>query len=264
MTTPFVDIHCHLLPGIDDGAKDWSESVAMARLAAEDGATTVVATPHQLGSFSQVQGDDVRQRTAELNERLLSEHIPLTVLPGAEIRIEPELLDRLAGGELLSLGDHQRHVLLELPHQLYLPIESLLSELAARRVTVVLAHPERNEGILRRPELLGHLVDAGCLMQITAGSLCGTLGSHVCEMSEWMLAEGLVHVVATDAHNPRSRRPLLGRAYERLCALADAQTAHDLCCRHPARIAAGRAVTPGRRSTPHRRRNRWWSWRATG
>jgi protein-tyrosine phosphatase len=258
MTEAYVDIHCHILPGIDDGARDWNDALAMARLAVEDGTSTIVATPHQLGSWSQNCGDDIRRLTAELNERLQAEQIPLTVLPGGEARFEADLVDRIINGDVLTLGDHRRHMLVELPHDLFLPIDSLCKALVARRVSVILAHPERNQGILRQPDLLGSVVDAGCLTQITAGSLCGTLGSEMQQFSEWMVHEGLVHMVATDAHGPRTRRPLLGRAYEKLCELADEQTAQDLCCRIPARVAAGHTVTTGRRSV-HRRRTGWFS-----
>ena len=136
-----------------------------------------------------------------------------------------------------------------------------MHELAARRIAVVLAHPERNEGLLRQPDLAVDLVDAGCLMQLTAGSLCGTMGSHVHDMAEWMITEGLVHIVSTDGHSPRTRRPLMGRAYERICELTDVQTANDLCSRHPAQIAAGRTVEAGRRAVAGRRRTSWWSGR---
>jgi protein-tyrosine phosphatase len=263
MHEPFVDIHCHILPGIDDGAKHWDDALGMARLATEDGTATIVATPHQLGSWSDNRGDEIRPLVAELNTRLAAEDIPLTVLAGGEIRIEPGLVEQLVTGELVTLGDHRRHVLLELPHELYFPLDGLMAELAARRITVVLAHPERNEGILRQPELAAELVDAGCLLQLTAGSLCGTMGSHAKELAELMIADGLVHVVATDGHSPRTRRPLMGRAYERICELTDLQTADDLCSRHPARIAAGRSVTAGRRTIQRRRRTSWWSGRAT-
>ena len=258
MNEAYVDIHCHILPGIDDGARDWDDALAMARLAVEDGTSTIIATPHQLGSWNQNRGDDIRRLTAELNERLQAEQIPLTVLPGGEARFEAELVERIASGDVLTLGDRHRHVLVELPHELYLPLDSLLKSLVSRRISVILAHPERNQGILRQPELLGTVVDAGCLAQITAGSLCGTLGSELQQMSEWMVREGLVHIVATDAHGPRTRRPLLGRAYEKLCEIADEQTAQDLCYRIPARIAAGHTVTTGRRSVP-RRRTGWFS-----
>jgi protein-tyrosine phosphatase len=275
MTASFVDIHCHLLPGIDDGARDWDQSLAMARLALEDGTTTIVATPHQLGSFSQNRGDEIRLLTVELQERLQDAEIPLTVLPGGEIRVEPELVAGIASGDLLTLGDHHRHVLLELPHELYLPLDGILAELSRRRMVGILAHPERNLGLLRQPSLIESLVDAGCLMQITAGSLCGTLGPEPQEMSEWMLREGLVHLVATDAHGPRSRRPLLGRAHERLRELSDSQTADDLCGNHPGSVAAGHEVPAGRRTADSRqrkvptsagsprRRASWWARRAS-
>ncbi len=261
MVESLTDIHCHLLPGIDDGARNWDDTLAMARLAAEDGIATIVATPHQLGSWSDNRGDEIRRLVREANERLASERISVKVLAGGEIRIEPGLIDLLVTGELVTLGDHRRHVLLELPHELYIPLDGLMHELSARRIALVLAHPERNEGLLRQPDLAVDLVDAGCLMQLTAGSLCGTMGPHVEEMAQWMIAEGLVHVVSTDAHSPRTRRPLLGRAYERICELADVETADDLCSRNPAKIAAGRSVNAGRRVLQRRRRTSWWGGR---
>jgi protein-tyrosine phosphatase len=261
MHEPFADIHCHILPGIDDGAKNWDESLAMARMAADDGTETIVATPHQLGSWSHNLGDDYRPLVDELNERLVDAEIPITVLVGGEIRIEPGLIDQLVTGELVTLGDHRRHVLLELPHELYFPIDGLMEELASRQIGVVLAHPERNEGLLRQPDLAVDLVESGCLMQLTAGSLCGTMGPLFQDFAEWMIAEGLVHIVATDGHSPRTRRPLMGRAFERVCELASIGTAEDLCSRNPARIAAGRSVTVGRREADRRRRKSWWNWR---
>lgn len=259
MPEPFADIHCHLLPGIDDGAKHWEDTLAMARLAADDGTETIVATPHQLGSWSHNRGDEIRALVDECNQRLASERIPVNVLAGGEIRIEPGLIDELVTGELVTLGDHRRHVLLELPHEIYFPLDSLMDDLASRRIAIVLAHPERNAGLLRQPDFVVDLVDAGCLMQLTAGSLCGTMGSHVADMSEWMIVEGLAHVVSTDGHSPRTRRPLLGRAYDRICELADVETADYLCSRNPASVAAGRSVVAGRRVVQRRRRTSWWS-----
>lgn len=258
MNSSFVDIHCHLLPGIDDGAKDWDESLAMARLAIEDGTTTIIATPHQLGNFGHNAGDDIRRRVFALQQQLDQAGLPLKVLPGADVRIEPGLLDKLLSGDVLTLGDLRRHVLLELPHELYLPLESVIDELARRTMVGILSHPERNEGILRRPKVLAPLVDSGCLLQITAGSLCGTFGPACQQMSEWLLAEGLVHFVATDAHGSRSRRPLMRRAYERVAELTDESTATELCGRNPAAVADGQSVSVGRRRAARRRR-KWFT-----
>src|SRR5690242_20395363 len=119
MTSSFVDIHCHLLPGIDDGAKNWDDTLAMARMAVSDGTSTIICTPHQLGSFSHNEGDAIRNLVTEARERLAAEQIPLNVLPGADVRIEPGMVESIHRGEVLSLGDYKRHVLLELPHELY-------------------------------------------------------------------------------------------------------------------------------------------------
>jgi protein-tyrosine phosphatase len=258
MTTSFVDIHCHILPGIDDGATDWDESLGMAELAASDGTSTIIATPHQLGGFGHNRGDAIRRSVKELHQRLTAAGVPLTVLPGADVRVEEQLVERLLSGEVLTLGDHGRHVLLELPHELYLPLEPLIERLSRRNIAAILSHPERNQGILRRPEMLAPLVNAGCLMQITAGSLCGAFGADCQQLTESMSGSGLVHFVATDGHGARSRRPLMSRAFERVSQLAGLDMAVELCSGNPARVAAGQPVQSGRRSSQANRR-RWWS-----
>jgi protein-tyrosine phosphatase len=263
MNISFVDIHCHFLPGIDDGARDWDESLAMARIAVADGISTIVATPHQMGSFAHNDAAEIRHLASEFQNRLTAESILLQVFPGGEVRIEPGLTDRLDSDEILTLGDHHRHVLLELPHEEYVPLESLLSNLKSRQLTAILAHPERNGAFLNDPELIRALVEAGCLMQITAGSLCGIHGADPLKLAEWLVAQGLVHFVATDAHGIRTRRPLMRRAYERIAELADDHAARDLCSRFPDRVAAGQTVPPGRRTSLGRRRSRWWARRAS-
>ena len=261
----FVDIHCHMLPGIDDGAGDWHESLEMARMAVADGTRTVIVTPHQLGNFANNRGDEIRQLTQQLQEVLREYDVPLEVLPGADVRIEDGMLQKLASGEVLSLGDLGGHVLLELPHELYFPLEGILDALSRQGLIGVLSHPERNRGILRDCEILGPLVDAGCLMQVTAGSLMGTFGPASQRLSEWMLAEGLVHFVATDAHGVRSRRPLMRRAFDRVAELTDEQAAVDLCSKHPGLVATNQRVPSGRRTA--KKRGGWkkmFSGRAAG
>jgi protein-tyrosine phosphatase len=255
MSQAFVDIHCHLLPGVDDGAKDCEDSLAMARMAVADGTTTIIATPHQLGNFGQNRGDDIRAGVNDLQQQLRAADLPLQVLPGADVRIEPGMVDAILRGEVLTLADHGRHVLLELPHELYLPLEPLLEELRRRKIVGVLSHPERNQGIQRQPSVLAPLVDAGCLMQITAGSLCGTFGTSSQQLCETMLREGLVHFVASDGHGSQTRRPLLRRAFERVAELTDEQTASDLCIVNSGHVAAGEPVRTGRRERPRRKRS---------
>ena len=216
----------------------------MARLAWADGTTTLVATPHQLGTYGRTRGDAIRAQTDRFRRRLEEAGIPLTVLPGAEIRVEPDLLPRLRRGDLLTLGDHRRHVLLELPHDVYLPLDRIVSELSQAGIVAILGHPERNAGLLARPEILAPLVRAGCLLQITAGSLLGSFGREVQQLAVRLVEQGLVHFVASDAHGANSRRPLLGKAYEATEQLAGEETAMDLFCRNPGCVAAGQPL-PG-------------------
>ena len=251
MRAGFVDIHCHLLPGIDDGSSDWETSLAMARMAVEDGTETIICTPHQLGNFAENQGDEIR-RTAELQQALDENGIPLRVLPGGDVRIEDGMIEQLISGEVMTLGDMRCHVLLELPHELYFPMEGVLAALERQGMTGILSHPERNRGLLREPGLLPSLVERGCLMQVTAGSLMGTFGPQSQQLAEWMVTQGLVHFIATDAHGTKSRRPLMGRAYQRVEELAGSSHAHSLCIKNPAMVACGKRVSAGRLSSSRR------------
>jgi len=261
---PFVDIHCHLIPGIDDGAKNWDETLAMARLAVADGIHSIVVTPHQLGNYSQNDGPTIRKRTEELQQFLSREQVPLTVLPGADVRIEAGMVAGLLAGSVMSLADRRRHVLLELPHEMYMPLEHLLSELKAAGMVGILSHPERNRGILGQQRLVASLVDAGCLMQVTADSLVGAFGPQVERFACWLVSEGLVHFVSTDAHGARSRRPLMRPAFDRVAELAGRELALELCSRNPAAVAAGRAVVAGRRKVRRPQASGWFGWKRAG
>ena len=254
---PFVDIHCHLLPGLDDGASTLDEALAMAEMAVADGIGTIVATPHQLGSYARNSGETIRAAAAQFQRLLDQRRMPLRVLPGADVRIEPDLLRKIRTGEVLTLADRRRHVLLELPHDVYVPLDRLLAELDSAGLVGILSHPERNRGILNQPGVLRPLVERGCLLQVTAGSLTGAFGPQVQRFAESLVEQGLVHFVSTDAHGTQARPPLLGAAFERVVELAGRETAMDLCCRHPAAVAAGGMVPPGCRKPT---KSAWTGW----
>ena len=260
----FIDIHCHMLPGLDDGADSWDESLSMARLAVADGLSTVIATPHQLGNYAANDGDTIRLQTRRFQEFLNANRVPLTVLPGADVRIEPDLVPKLRAGKVLTLADRRRYVLLELPHELYVPLDHLLGELDSAGMIGILSHPERNQGILGRPQLIEPLVDGGCLMQLTAGSLIGSFGPEIMRFSEWMLSEGLVHFLATDAHGSKSRRPLLYEAFRRAEELAGYAAAYDICCRNPGCVVADLEIQPGRRRPRRTGLASWFPCRKAG
>lgn len=243
----FVDIHCHMLPGLDDGPVNLGVSLAMAEIAVADGIQAVIVTPHQLGTYGRNRGATIRAFADRFQSELQQREIALRVLPGADVRIEPDLVSRLEAGEVLTLADRRRHVLLELPHELYLPLEGLLRRLDAAGIVGILSHPERNQGLLREPQLVADLVDAGCLMQVTAGSLVGSFGGQIRDFAASLIEEGLVHFVATDAHGTTCRRPRMSAAFERIVGLAGDRYAEELCSANPAAIAAGRDIAGGRR-----------------
>jgi protein-tyrosine phosphatase len=249
---PFVDIHCHLAPAIDDGAKSWEDTFAMARIAVEEGIGTIVCTPHQCGNFSHNHGDAIRSLVAEVQTKLDENQIPLCVLPGADVRIEPGLVAMLRRGDVLTLADLHRHVLLELPHEMYVPLDKLLDELRASKMVGILSHPERNEGILARPSLIETLVEAGCLMQVTAGSLIGAFGPLVQKSAEAFVQQGCAHFISTDAHGPKSRRPLMRQAFQRCVQLVGEPAATLMCSTNPTAVVAGKDVPRGRLSVSAR------------
>ncbi|HEY6564942.1 MAG TPA: CpsB/CapC family capsule biosynthesis tyrosine phosphatase, partial [Pirellulaceae bacterium] len=254
----FVDIHCHLIPGIDDGAASWDETLSMAEIAARDGLHAILVTPHQCGTYAHNSPNLIRERTRELQDFLAQHRVDVVVLPGADVRIEDDLVERIQRDEILTLADRRRHVLLELPHELYFDLRGLVERLARIGIQAILSHPERNLGLLSRPDEIVRLVDHGCLMQVTAGSLMGTFGPASTGMAEWMLHQGLAHFLATDAHGPKTRRPRMSPAFQRATELVGARYAFELCCQHPASVSMGESIPPGRRPVKGNRPKSWF------
>lgn len=238
----FVDIHCHILPGIDDGAPDWETTRQMAATAAENGIRLIVATPHQLGNYRRNRAQTIRTLVNETNDRIAEWQIPLRIAAGADVRIEPDMLEKLADDEVVTLADHRRHVLLELPHEVYFPLEGTLRRLEKMGMVGILSHPERNAGIMRDPRIVDRLVERGCLMQLTAASLTGTFGESIQRLSEVLLKRGVIHFIATDAHGVGRRRPVMQNAFARAAHIVGPEGAQRLCCENPAQVARGEPV----------------------
>jgi protein-tyrosine phosphatase len=210
-----IDLHCHILPGLDDGPANLDFSLAMARAAVESGTQLIVATPHIRADFD-VDPSEIEPRVDLFNERLQQERLPLRVLPGAEIGwagatdLDDSQLARL------SLGSGRR-VLLESPYgKKPVDLESIIAALAERGFQVVLAHPERCPLFQRDLERLRRIVDGGALCSITAGSMMGRFGQSVRAFTVEMLRNGLVHDVASDAHDHLHRPPGLVAGFDAL------------------------------------------------
>ena len=241
----FVDLHCHCLPSLDDGPASICESVALCRSLAADHVETVVATPHQLGRFqAHTTAAKVRRAVERLNRILADSDIDLQVVPGAEVRLDERIGQFLVEDEILTLADMNRHILLELPEDVFIDIEPLRAQLQSQGVNLVIAHPERNRALLSHANVLWRWLDSGVALQVTAASLAGHSDSAV-EQAAWALvAQGWVAVVATDAHDGTVNRPQMTAAYEMIRAHLGRELAHLLCVENPRRVLNAQDLIP--------------------
>jgi protein-tyrosine phosphatase len=238
-----VDIHCHLLPGVDDGAADWEVCLEMGRVAAADGITTIVATPHWPLNNEAPSAERVRELAAEVQELFNTEGIEIRVLPGHELMILPESPDELASGRALTIGGTSRYALLETPyHHLPFYLREIVFQVQSRGFTPVLAHPERNPTIQTKPETLQEYLEAGCLVQVTAGSILGSFGASPKRAAEFLLRQGWCHVIASDAHSANSRPPALAAARAAAAEIIGENAAACAVTTTPEEILAGQPV----------------------
>ncbi|WP_066248462.1 tyrosine-protein phosphatase [Neobacillus drentensis] len=209
-----IDLHCHILPDVDDGARDLSESIKMAQKAVEQGIHTIVATPHHLNNRYENPKQTIIDRVRELNKVLLEEKIELNVLPGQETRIYGEMVEGYEAGEILSI-DNSQYVLVEFSSsQVPRYAEKLFYDLQMEGLVPVIVHPERNQEIIERPELLYQLVKKGALSQVTAASICGDFGKKIKSFSLQLIDANLTHFIASDAHNTSNRTFKMREAYD--------------------------------------------------
>jgi protein-tyrosine phosphatase len=209
-----IDLHCHMLPGIDDGARDLSVSIEMARAFMADGVSLVACTPHILPGLYHNTGAQIRQATARLQQTLNREGISLQLVAGADNHIVPDFVAQLRSGHLLSLAD-TRYVLVEPPHHVVPPrLEDLFFNLVAAGYVPILTHPERLTWIGSHYKAVQRLIRMGVWMQITAGSFAGAFGRNARYWAERMLDEGCVQILATDAHDVSRRPPNLSQGRE--------------------------------------------------
>jgi protein-tyrosine phosphatase len=233
-----IDLHSHILPGIDDGAADLAVSLAMARAFVADGVTTVACTPHILPGLYHNSGPQIRRAVLELQAALDREGIALRLVTGADIHITPNFVAGLRDGSLLSLAD-SRYVLVEPPHHVApARLDDLFFSLLVAGYVPILTHPERLTWIKSQYATIVRLAQAGVWMQVTAGSLTGAFGRQPLYWAERMLQEGRVHILATDAHDCARRPPELARGREQAKRLVGATEAEHLVMTRPRGIIA--------------------------
>lgn len=235
-----VDLHNHILPGLDDGAEDWQQSLAMARLAVDDGVTGIVCTPHWISGFYDNAPETILSHLEAFRRKLDEEQIPLSVYPGAEIRLDIDLVEKIKSNEVLTLNDTGKYVLIEFP-DLILPnnMNQLFWELQSNDVTPVLSHPERHGHLMRNAPLIYRWVEMGVLVQITSASLLGRFGSEVQKFAVFLLTHNLAHILATDAHGLKMRTPRLAEGLNAAVSMVGEDLAHRMVTETPLSIIQG-------------------------
>lgn len=237
-----IDLHCHLLPGIDDGPGTLEEALAMARLALADGIESAYVTPHlHVGRWD---NDLAKIQAAVENHRraLADAGIPLKLGFAAEVRAGYDIVPLVEQGRVPFLGtlEGYRVMLLELPHS-HVPVgvDKLVAWLLARGIRPMIAHPERNKDLIREPKKLRPFVDAGCLLQVTADAVTGAFGETCAKRAAEFLEAGWVSVLASDAHDTTSRPPRMSAGRDAAAGIVGPEEAQRLVHGMPLAIVSG-------------------------
>lgn len=239
----FTDIHCHCLPDIDDGPATIEESISLCRAIQKDCITNVVATPHQLGRYGEYNdANRIRELVIALNSELKNNGIELNIMPGADVRVDERICKFIEEDKVLTLADKGKYILLELPHEIFIDIEPLIVDLCSMGIQPVISHPERHPILAQRPEVLRGWMEQSAHLQITAASLQGLFG-NLAKNSAWqLLSMGWVSLVATDAHDPDRRLPVMFSTYESISEKLGEDVACLVCIENPAKIIENRDI----------------------
>ncbi len=239
-----IDLHCHILPNLDDGPQSQEESIAMGRRAVEDGVHTIVATPHTLNGIYTNHIQEVISDVATLQEAFLKNHIDLSLYAGADVHLCPDMLERIESGDAGTIDNAKRYILLEFPPQT-IPsgIKDEVFNLKVHGITPIITHPERHPLLHHNMDILYELVRMGAMCQMTAMSISGDFGGVVMGCAEILLKNRLIHVIASDAHSSDRRPPILSYALEIAAEIMGSyEDAERMVTNVPAAILSGRLV----------------------
>ena len=237
------DLHAHILPGVDDGAKTPQDTVDMARVAAENGTITILATPHRKDITENWSVAYIRQLVEDMNSKIADEGIDLTLVLGMENHLDVDLPDEVTNGRALTMNG-SRYILVEMPffgRPNY--VEDVMFRIQVQGLIPVLAHPERIEAFQRDPALLKVFVEGGMLSQVTGGSLLGYFGKHVQRFTRRLMQQGLVHIIASDTHFPGGpRSPQLPPGLEAAAKIVGTQRAQSMVVDTPKAVLENKPV----------------------
>ena len=242
-TIEMIDIHSHILPGLDDGPQTMEESIRMCRIAYQDGIRTIVATPHTLNGVYQNGKSIILSKVEELCSELRTQNseLPLRILPGSDVHLCETTLQQVDQGEAVTIGDGGKYIMIEFPSQaIPYQAERVLFQLLGRGLIPIISHPERNLDIGRRPGRYDEIIKMGCFGQVTAMSLTGEFGPKVRQWAEKLLKRWLVHFIASDAHSGNGRPPILSAAVKAAAKIVGKKEAEKMVTEYPKAILEGR------------------------
>jgi protein-tyrosine phosphatase len=256
---PLVDMHCHLFAGLDDGPRTPRDALEMCAIAHAEGTRQVAALAHQNERWCEVTPAAIRAAATALAAALHREGLELGVFPCAEVTAHPDLEALWADGRLMSVADRGGFLLVEMPQQLFVDLRPAARALGRRGVRIILAHPERQPELLHEPGAIEALVADGCLVQVSSASVTQPrTGADRRALRSWF-RRGCVHLIGSDGHSPRTRRPLLADAYRQIRAWAGAPVADRVCSTNGAMILSGRTPwLPEPEPEPRRWLSRLW------
>jgi protein-tyrosine phosphatase len=234
-----VDIHCHILPGIDDGAETWDITTKMCRMAVRDGITHIVATPHCNGIY-EYERAHFTNMLATLSEVSEGE---LTFSIGCDFHLSaPNLQEAMDDPQRFAMGD-TNYIMIEFEHYgIPSDADEQLMALVSRGMVPIITHPERNAYLVQNLDRVSRFIEFGCLVQVTANAFTGFWGLKSKKAAEKLLKRHAIHIVATDAHDLTLRPPILSEARRRISELADADVAEALVTHNPAAVVTGQSV----------------------
>jgi protein-tyrosine phosphatase len=226
---PLVDTHCHLLAGLDDGPQSDDEAFSMCEDALREGIQMVAALAHQNPHYPQVSPERIRTATSALATRLRAEQTALTVFPCAEIMVRPDLDAAWQRGDLLSIGDRGKSLLVEMPHREFVDLRETAERLKPDGVRVVVAHAERYPELLHTPGLVEEWIESGCVVQASSAGV--TESRRRCDLralKKWV-QRGIVHLLGSDGHDLDRRPVRMAAAYRQIAQWAGEPTADRIC-----------------------------------
>jgi len=254
-----LDMHLHILPGVDDGAYSEEISLEMAEIALDSGVTCVIATPHanQMGRFENFYTPEFAARFDRLRELFALKQLPLKVLNGMEIMSSNDMAEKIKDGRLVGLNGTDRY-LIEFPFEAGLGwINDRINDVIGLGKTPVIAHAERYDCVKRDPDLVSDWIGMGAVIQVNRGSLFGGFGRSAFAAADYLLNADMVDLIASDAHGSEWRTPFLLDSYDAIASRFGTERAFRLFEGNPKAIAEGTAIIRAKSAKSFRGNPEW-------